>query len=73
MFKTEIEYKKNTLFVYVEGIADKEDINRLKKKIYHIMNDYGITELKLNLKNARNIDISMFEEFFTSYDLYKTN
>lgn len=63
MMKTELEYKKNTLVISVEGYADMEEIRRLKQKMYIIMNEYGITELSFNLKNTQNIDIGMFEEF----------
>lgn len=61
--KTELEYKKNTLFVRVYGYASMEEIHRLKQKMYVIMNEYGITQISFNLKNAYNIDFDTFHEF----------
>lgn len=61
--KTELEYKKNTLFVRITGYINQDEVQRLKQKMYCIINEYGITELKFYLKDASNIDITMFHEF----------
>ena len=40
MFKTDIEFSKNTLYIDIEGPVNKKNIQKLKRKLYYIVEEY---------------------------------
>lgn len=67
MFKTELEYSRETLFVHIEGVIHYEEMKRLKHKMYRIINEYGINDIVIDIKKATNIDTDAFYEFIEDY------
>lgn len=69
MFKTEIEFSRNTLYVSIKGIATIKNITELKRKLYYILNEYGITDIILDIKDVVSMDKNAFYDFLDDYDI----
>lgn len=69
MFKTEIEFSKNTLYVSVKGIASSKNVNEMKRKLYYILNEYGITDIIIDIKDVTSIDKIAFYDMLDDYDI----
>lgn len=69
MFKTEIEYRKNTLFVNVEGPLTRRNISVLKRKLYYILTEYGIHKVVVNVEGISTFDQEEFSRFLDEYDV----
>lgn len=61
-------YQDNTLFVTMSGIYTNKSINNLKKKMYDIIDRYGIDEIVINKKGIKYIDGSIFYDMLDEYD-----
>ena len=68
MFKTDIEFCRNTLYIDVEGIINKKNLTNLKKKLYYIASEYSIGEVILNIQKGKNIDQIALYNFLDEYD-----
>lgn len=68
MFKTDIEFSKNTLFIDTEGPINKKNISKLKKKLYYIIEEYNIGDIVLNIKKSTDIDEQALYNFLDEYD-----
>ena len=66
--KTEIEYTNHTLYIFFDGEIDKKGINRLKHKLYHILNEYQIVDIIMDIRNAKLIAQDSFYDFLDDYD-----
>ena len=64
MFKTEIEYRKDTLFVQIFGPLTRRNISKLKRKLYYILTEYGINHVVMNISEASPFDK---EEFYKNH------
>ncbi len=69
MFKTDMEYSRDTLYVNLEGIVNKKNIQILKKKLYYILDEYNILDIVINIHNTRMIDKDEFYELLDDYDI----
>lgn len=69
MFKTEIEFSKNMLYVDVKGLANQKNIQELKRKIYYIINEYGITDIVIDIKDVVLLDKEAFYDMLDDYDI----
>lgn len=69
MFKTEIEFSRNTLYITVKGIANKKNILELKRKLYYILNEYGMTDILIDMKDVRTYDKEAFYDMLDDYDI----
>lgn len=69
MFKTEIEFSKNTLYVSVKGIANNKNIMELKRKLYYILNEYGMTDIIIDIKDVISLDKNAFYDMLDDYDI----
>jgi len=68
MFKTDIEFSRNTLYIDIEGIINKKNLTNLKKKLYYIANEYSIGEVILNIQKSKYIDQIALYDFLDEYD-----
>lgn len=68
MFKTDIEFCRNTLYIDVEGIINKKNLTNLKKKLYYISSEYSIGKVVLNIQKGKNIDKIALYDFLYEYD-----
>ena len=69
MLETTMEYTRNTLYVKIQGCANKKGIQDLKRKMYHIIDDYDITDIVINIKGLKEIDKECFYDFLDDYDI----
>lgn len=69
MFKTDIEYSRNTLYISVTGIVNKKNVDQLKRKMYYIINEYGIGNIIIDIKGVINMDKDAFYQFLDDYDV----
>lgn len=69
MFKTEIEFSKNTLYVNVRGILSDRNIREMRRKLYYIVSEYGIQDIVIDIKNIVSIDRDAFYRFLDDYDI----
>ncbi len=69
MFKTEMEFSRNTLYVNLEGNINKDNIMKLKRKIYYIIDEYNVFDIVINVKNGEYIDTDAFYNFLDEYDI----
>lgn len=69
MFKTEIEFSRNTLYISVRGIANKKNIAELKRKLYYILNEYGIVDIIIDIKDVVAMDKEAFYDLLDDYDI----
>lgn len=67
MLKTEIEYHKEMLYVRIIGAGSNGEIRQLKHKLERISREYGVRDIYLDLSEAYNIDIAMFDDFYQQY------
>ena len=56
MLKTEIEFSRNTLYVSMKGMANSKNILELKRKLYYILNEYGVTDIIIDIKDVVALD-----------------
>ena len=68
MFKTDIEFSCNTLYIDIEGIINKKNLTNLKKKLYYIASEYSIGEVILNIQKSKYIDQMALYDFLDEYD-----
>lgn len=69
MLQTEIEFTKNTLYVFMKGIANKKSICELQRKMYHIIDEYDITDIVIDIKHMKSMDFDTFYQFLDDYDI----
>ena len=69
MLKTEIEFSRNTLYVSMKGMANSKNIIELKRKLYYILNEYGVTDIIIDIKDVVALDKETFYEMLDDYDI----
>ena len=69
MLKTEIEFSINTLYVSMKGMANSKNILELKRKLYYILNEYGVTDIIIDIKDVVALDKETFYEMLDDYDI----
>jgi len=62
-----IYYTNNTLFVNLNDKVDMLNINKLKKKVFSILDDYDIENIVLNIISS-NKDNILLDEFIEEYN-----
>ncbi len=68
MFKTDIEFSKNTLYIDIEGPVNKKNIQKLKRKLYYIVEEYSIGDVVLNVEKGKDIDEQALYNFLDEFD-----
>ena len=56
----DIYYTNETLFVNLIGITDEYEIEKIKVKVFKILDDYGIINLELKTDNNKGLLLSDF-------------
>lgn len=65
----DIIYNKNSLYIILSGKVQKKIIDKLKKQLYFILNEYDIREITINIDEVSLIDKDYFYTFLDDYDL----
>lgn len=68
MFKTDIEFTKNTLFIDIEGPINRKNILKLKRKLYYITNEYSVGDIILDIHKSSSIDEAALYKFLEEYE-----
>jgi hypothetical protein len=69
VFKTNIEFSKNTLYINIEGVINKDNLKKLRKKMYYIIDEYSIYDIVIDVKNSSYIETDAFYSFLDDYDI----
>lgn len=69
MFRTDIEYSRNTLYINVTGIVSKKNVEQLKRRMYYIIDEYGISDIVIDVQHVINMDKTAFYNFLDDYDI----
>ncbi len=64
----EIYYSDNKLYVQITDQIDFSLINRLKKKLYHILDLYMISNVELTISNNDKYDITLIDDLLKDYN-----
>lgn len=60
-----IFYTNDTLYINIEEAIDINTINKLKKRLFRILEDYGINQVELNVANSTIYDPTIFDNLLT--------
>lgn len=69
MFKTDIEFSKNTLYINIEGVINSDNLKKVRKKMYYIIEEYSIYDIVIDIKKSSDVDSDAFYEFLDEYDM----
>ena len=57
------------LYVSMKGMANSKNILELKRKLYYILNEYGVTDIIIDIKDVVALDKETFYEMLDDYDI----
>lgn len=69
MSKEEFIYHNKTLFINLNGEYNSKNINTLKRKLYSIIDQYGINDIIINQRHITEINKSAFYDMLDEYDI----
>lgn len=69
MSKTEFVYHNQTLFVNLNGEYNSKNISTLKRKLYSIIDQYGISDIVIDPKQITELDKTAFYDMLDDYDI----
>lgn len=69
MSKEEFVYHNKTLFINLNGEYNSKNINTLKRKLYSIIDQYGINDIIINQRHITEINKSAFYDMLDEYDI----
>lgn len=69
MSKEEFIYHNQTLFVNLNGEYNSKNISILKRKLYSIIDQYGINDIVIDQKHITLLDKSAFYDMLDDYDV----
>jgi hypothetical protein len=62
-------YKENKLYIYVKDILNKNNLKKLQKRLFYLVEEYNINDIVLDVRNVKKIDENMFYDFLDYYDI----
>lgn len=65
--KTDMIYSDDTLFIYLEGKANKKNMKILRNKMVNIINEYQINDIVIDAKNIRKNNDLYLDDFVDDY------
>lgn len=69
MSKTEFVYHNQTLFVNLNGEYNSKNISALKRKLYSIIDQYGISDIVIDPTQSTALDKNAFYDMLDDYDI----
>ena len=60
-----IFYTNDTLYINIEEAIDINTIDKLKKRLFRILEDYGINQVELHVANSTIYDPTIFDNLLT--------
>ena len=70
---TVIEYRKGILFIRLIGNLTKETCPLLEKEVNHIIKEYQIKNIVINLEELKTVDMKGINILYYIYELNKKN
>ncbi|NLL44121.1 MAG: hypothetical protein GX247_00435 [Mollicutes bacterium] len=67
--KLDMEYTKNTLYINISGIINRDGIKKLRKKMFYIIEEYNIYDIVIDIKNKLSMDADAFYNLLDEYDI----
>lgn len=67
--KLDMEYTKNTLYINISGIINRDGIKKLRKKMFYIIEEYNIYDIVIDIKNKLSMDGDAFYNLLDEYDI----
>lgn len=64
----DIFYTDNTLYVNFENIASSNEILKMKKRVFKILEDYSIDNIVLNIITDDRISSDLLDSFIEEYN-----
>lgn len=64
----DIIFNRNVLSIYLENKINKKNIQILRKRLYYIINEYGVSNIVIHLNNITYMDAEAFYDFLDEYD-----
>ena len=69
MSKEEFVYHNKTLFVNLSGEYNSKNINNLKRKLYNIIDQYGINDIIIDQRHITQMNKAAFYDMLDDYDI----
>ena len=63
----DIIFNRNVLSIYLENKVNKRNIHILRKRLYYIINEYGVSDIVIHLNNITHMDTEAFYDFLDEY------
>ena len=67
------EFRKGILFVRLKGDLNKENVDKLNKRVTSVVKDSGIRNIVFNFSNLKSIDIKGINTILYNYELCRNN
>ncbi|MCI5553132.1 MAG: hypothetical protein MR388_04815 [Tenericutes bacterium] len=64
----DIIFNRNVLSIYLENKINKKNIQILRKRLYYIINEYGVSNIVIHLNNITYMDTEAFYDLLDEYD-----
>lgn len=64
----DIFYTDNTLYVNMDNVSSSSDVNRMKKRVFKILEDYSIDNVVLNIVTDDSISSDLLDSFIEEYN-----
>lgn len=64
----DIFYTDNTLYVNMDNVTSNSEVNRMKKRVFKILDDYSIDNVVLNIITDDNISSDLLDSFVSEYN-----
>ena len=73
MLNVGTEFRKGILFVRLKGDLNKENVDKLNKRVTSVVKDSGIRNIVFNFSNLKSIDIKGINTILYNYELCRNN
>ena len=64
----DIFYTDNTLYVNMDNIASSNEVLKMKRRVFKILEDYNIDKLVLNIVTDDKISSDLLDSFIEEYN-----
>lgn len=73
MLGINLEFHKGILFVRLDGILDKNTVDKLDNEVTHLIKENGIRNIVFNISNLNSIDCDGINRLLNNYKICKLN
>ena len=73
MLNINLEFHKGILFVRLDGILDKNTVDKLDMEVTNLIKENGIRNIVFNITNLNSIDCYGINKLLDNYEICKLN